>query len=193
MHCNLVMQRLHFKEKKDPQSENGGKGVQSTQSKGDYVMDDPNFLRTFLTIRVLSTVECEAQFEVHFVDFGGSVKNESTRTQQRKETLTERKNRNVRGNQMQNTPTTTTAVAVEQEGGWWMRYKLTITMVLITALTMIVCCGWNACGTSNALTMATVNDRQHHAAQFDPLRQLSRSGLGALNINPYSQQNSYYM
>lgn len=175
---------ITFQGEKDPQSENG---VQSTQSKGDYVMDDPNFLRTFLTIRVLSTAECEAQFGVHFVDFGGSAKNESTRTQPRKEKLKER-------NQMRSTPTTTTAVPTEPEQGWWMRYKLTITMVLVTALTLIVCCGWNACGTSNALTMATVNDRQHHAAQFDPLRQLSRSGLGGLNNNPYSQQqSSYYM
>merc|ERR1719474_1376775 len=155
-----------------------------------YVNDNPNFLRPFLTIRVLSSRECEAQFGVHFVAESGSVKNESGRSQQGLGTHSKgtRSPQNIR-----QSPSVST-VAMDAHGGdgsWWMRNKNAIGMVLVTALLAIVCCGWNVCGANGPVTipMAVANDGRHHAAQFDPIQHR----LNSSRMNPYSASTSFQM
>ena len=143
-----------------------------------YVNDDPNFLRTFLTIRVLSAVECQTQFGVHFLDTNGAAKNKSVRgSTQRVEAFNERK-QNV------NAPSSVGAVAMEAQDGWFQQNRLAVVMTLMVAAVFFGCCCWNNLFLNGNLNTAAVNQGRHHAAQFNPMIPVMNNAHSGLN-NPY--------
>jgi len=184
---------ITFQGEKDPLSV--AAAPSPAQSRDFYVNDDPTFLRTFLTIRVLSAVECEAQFGVHFVDSGSVSRNDSAQSPQRNDVRAKPQQQQQDGRrnaaERARRRAATATVALEKEAGWRVANRNAIGALLVAVLVVIVGCGWNTCCAGNGtLNPAVGQSGLQHAAQFDPIRSLN---LGNSVNNPYSQRNSFQM
>eukprot|EP01083_Nonionella_stella_P015319 42851_1 len=160
------------------------KDVQSTSSsQHQYVYDDPTFLRTFLTIHVLSTAECEASFGVTFAHEEDEKEYKNDTTMSEFEDEKDYKN----GKNWQ--PNTAKLPAKDSN-----------VLAAIFGVVIFVCiagCTWGSCGGLCAINGPNNDDDQLYPgalppAAFNPTNPYVRSIQGAIGQrNSFNQSQSF--
>ncbi len=184
-----------FREK----NENENKNKKPLSADSDlYVYDDPEFLRTFLTVHVLSSSECESQFGVSYLDSVGPAAAGSNGTLSRMDkmeegapTMNSMKMKMQREHKWQSSNTKMHSKSKSNSSGKGMA---AICLVLVLVLVVIVCCSWSqswfrvdtasssSSGTLSSSFMLGGNDNGN-ISMFNPLA----------NVNLNQSQNNPYM
>ena len=151
-----------------------------SQSSEIYVYDDPEFLRTFLTIRVVSTSECESQFGVIFTDqtiaandtikFKTPSQFEMDKTVRMEQDNNYKNGKNWQAQTAKSLPASKTMIAV----------------VLIFALVLIILFSWG-CGIGDIFTNNNQFDN-NAPAQWNPYAQVEE--LSANFDSPFRNNQS---
>jgi len=154
-----------------------------SQSSEIYVYDDPKFLRTFLTIHVVSTSECESQFGVIFTDeiivANETIKFKTQSKFEKDKTVRMDQDNNYKNGKNWQAQTAKTLPAS----------KTMIAVVLISLLVVIICLTWG-CGFANAFTSGNQFDDGNASAYFNPYAQVEE--LSANYDSPFRDHSQSY-